>query len=897
MFYFGNAVTVQRWSIKWHRCLIATLLLLYSMSASAIFSIAPASLDFGNVGVGVASTPMSVTFNNDNSTAAIEFTSITATGDYSITHNCPMSPMLLDELTNCTITATFTPSTTGTRNGSINITGFDRSIVLGMSFLPISPSVSLSGVGIRGDLVLGSNNLDFGSIHVGTTSTSQSVSLSNSGNAAVTIEGIDTTAQFAQTNDCPTSLAAGASCTVMVRVSPSSTGDIGGTLTASGSGPQGPTSSATALNAVGLDALVTQIDVSPTSLSFSDTPVGSESNGQNITITNQGTTTLSEISLSLSGDFTETNDCPTTLGPNSSCTVTVTAVPTTSGELSGSFEINATDGTNNLTEVVSLAAVGTIADLVTSDTEVTFPDASVDTSSDPQTVTLTNQGSAPLTINSISTEGDFSQTNDCGSELAAGSSCDIQVVFAPQTMGAASGALVIDTNQGISRITLSGTADDSPQTPGPSDNPVADLLDPFTGGNPNLGSLAEVIGEACPSGRLNDRLQEDCNDVVGAAIGGDPNTATALNQVLPEAATKANSSSQQGGQAQIRNLGSRIAALRAGASGISFQGLDLMIDDKPFSIDTIAQAYKQRGGGASSDNPLMENRLGFFITGDIATGSRDETELESGLDFDTFGLTMGVDYRINPNFILGGALGYVDTATELEDDAAEIDTQGYSLNLYGTYYAEQNYFVDFSLGYGANNFDQSRRISYQLDGLASVDQKLSADYDGSMISLFIGSGYDFSNGPWSFGPRADLEYIKSDVDGFTEKVSNPDADGGGWATRVDDTDQTWLTLKLGGRLAYTHSADWGILIPYTRLDWLHEFEDDAQVINAYFVGDPNAQAIRIESDDPDRDYLRFRLGTSAQFKNGVVGFIDYGTILAHDDWTAHTISIGFRSEF
>ncbi|MCG7873888.1 MAG: choice-of-anchor D domain-containing protein [Candidatus Thiodiazotropha lotti] len=896
MFYLGNAVTVQRWSIsKWQKCLIATLLLLYSMGASAIYSIAPGSLDFGDVGVGVASTPMSVTFNNDNSTAAIEFTSITATGDYTITHNCPMSPVLLDELTSCTITATLTPSTTGIRSGSINITGFDRSIVLGASYLPIAPSVPLTGVGIRGDLVLGSNNLDFGAINVGNSSSTQSVSLSNSGNAAVSIEGISTTPQFSQTNDCPVSLAAGANCTIMVRVSPSSTGDIAGSLTASGSGPQGPTSSVTSLTAVGLAALVSQIEVNPTSLSFSDTPVGTTSDGQNITISNQGNTTLSEISLSLSGDFTETNDCPTTLSPSSSCTVTVSAVPTTAGELSGSFEVNATDGTHNLMEVVSLTAIGTIAELVTSDTEVTFPDASVDSSSDPQTVTLTNQGSAPLSINSISTEGDFSQTNDCGAELAAGSSCDIQVVFSPQSMGDATGALVIDTNQGISRINLSGTADDS--GPAPSDNPVADLLDPYTGGNPNLGALAEVIGEACPSGRLESRLQEDCNDVVGAAIGGDPNTATALNQVNPETATQANNASQQGGQAQIRNLGSRIAALRAGASGISFQGLDLLIDDKPFSIDTIAQAYRQRGGGASSDNPLMESRLGFFITGDIATGSKDETDLESGLDFDTFGLTMGVDYRINPNFILGGALGYVDTTTELEDDAAEIDTQGYSLNLYGTYYAEQNYFVDFSLGYGANNFDQSRRISYQLDGLANVNQKLSADYDGSMLSLFIGSGYDFGNGPWSFGPRADLEYIKSDVDGFTEEVSNPDADGGGWATRVDDTDQTWLTLKLGGRLAYTHSADWGILIPYTRLDWLHEFEDDAQVINAYLVGDPNAQAIRIESDDPDRDYLRLRLGTSAQFKNGVVGFLDYSTILAHDDWTAHTISIGLRSEF
>ncbi|MCG8109860.1 MAG: hypothetical protein N0E59_03775 [Candidatus Thiodiazotropha taylori] len=58
MFYHGNAVTAQRRSISnWHKYLIATLLLLYSMGASAIYSITPGSLSFGNVGVGVASTP------------------------------------------------------------------------------------------------------------------------------------------------------------------------------------------------------------------------------------------------------------------------------------------------------------------------------------------------------------------------------------------------------------------------------------------------------------------------------------------------------------------------------------------------------------------------------------------------------------------------------------------------------------------------------------------------------------------------------------------------------------------------------------------------------------------------------------------------------------------------
>jgi outer membrane autotransporter protein len=898
MFYFGKAITLRKFFLLLLRYLSAPLLLFYSIGASAIYSITPASLDFGNVGVGVASTPMSITFTNTNTSANIEFTSITATGDYSITHNCPLSPSLLGETLSCTITATFTPTTMGSRTGAINITGFDRSIVLGATYLPINPTITLSGNGIRGDLILGSNNLDLGSVTIGHASSSVPVSLINPGNAPVAIEAISATGPFAQTNDCPTSLAASDSCTIMVNVTPTSFGSITGTLTATGTAAQGGTTASTPLTATGLEAVVTQLEVAPVSLDFSEIPVGSSSTEQTISVTNQGNTTVSNLAVAITGDFSESNDCPDTLSPGSSCTITASASPTTEGDISGSVEITGFDGTLNLAQSVALVAIGTIADLVTSDTEVTFPDSSVDTSSDPQVVTLTNQGSAPLTINGITTEGDFSQTNDCGTELAVGANCDIQLVFTPQSSGPASGVLAIDTSQGISRIILTGTADEPTPTPTPSDNPVADLLAPYAGGNPNIMSLGTVIGEACPSGRISDRMQQDCNDVVGAATGGDANTASALRQVTPESATKANRSSRQGGEAQIRNLGSRIAALRAGARGLSFQGLDLLIDDQNFSIDTIAQAYQgQRGAGASGDNPLMESRLGIFITGDISTGSKDETDLETGLDFDTYGITMGADYRISSNFILGGAIGYVDTNTELENDIAEIDTQGFSLNLYGTYYAEQNYFVDFSLGYGVNNFDQSRSINYQLNGLANVNQNLSADYDGDTLSFFVGSGYDFNRGAWTFGPRADLEYLKSNVDSFTEKASSPNADGGGWATRVDDSDQTWLTLKLGGRLAYTHSADWGVLIPYTRLDWLHEFEDDSQIVSAYFVGDPNGQAIQIETDDPDRDYLRLRLGTSAQFKNGMVGFIDYSTILAQSDWTSNTISLGFRTEF
>ncbi len=523
---------------------------------------------------------------------------------------------------------------------------------------------------------------------------------------------------------------------------------------------------------------------------------------------------------------------------------------------------------------------------------IDFGEVDAGTTGQAQTVTLSNDSDGTIAINGITTEGEFSQSNDCGSQLSGGSECRIAVSFTPHTPGTQTGQLVISSDSNTTRVLLTGTA-------ALSVDYVANLLLPYVGDDPNAAATSQIIAAACLSGEISTRMQEDCNAVVTAAYEGVTGTGSALFQITPESATKANRTTRQGGEAQTRNLGTRINALRAGVRGLSFQGLDLKLYGQDLPIGKLATAYQKqlrRGAGASADNALLENRFGIFLTGDISSGSKDSTDNESGLDFDTYGITLGADYRFTNQFILGGAVGYIDTNTTLANSLGDLDTTGYSVSLYGTYYGKQEYFLDFSLSYGSNNFEQRRVVAYELEGLASVNQAMKSDYDGRLISLFLGSGYDFLSGPWTFGPRMDLEYIRSDVDGFSETASDPNVSGGGWTTRVDATDQTWLTVNFGGKLSYTQSTSWGVLTPYTRLDWLHEFKDDAQVINAYFSDDPSGNAIRIETDNPDRDYLRLRLGVTAQFRQGTVVFFDYGTLMAHSNWSSNTINIGVRME-
>jgi len=78
-------------------------------------------------------------------------------------------------------------------------------------------------------------------------------------------------------------------------------------------------------------------------------------------------------------------------------------------------------------------------------------------SSPPVTVTLTNEGSAALSITSINASGDFQQTNTCGTSVAGGGgTCTIQVVFDPTSVGLQTDQITITDNAGTQGITVTG---------------------------------------------------------------------------------------------------------------------------------------------------------------------------------------------------------------------------------------------------------------------------------------------------------------------------------------------------------------------------------------------------------------------------------------------------------
>jgi Beta-propeller repeat len=169
----------------------------------------------------------------------------------------------------------------------------------------------------------------------------------------------------------------------------------------------------------------------PAELQFPTTNVGTTSAPLGTTIYDLGTDALTVSNVAASGDFAvKSNSCGTVPSSGGNCAIQVTFTPTAMGTRNGTLTI--TDSSAGSPHRVTLTGLGATA-LTVSPTQLTFSQATGSTSP-PQTVTLT-AGVDAVEISRIQVSGDFSETNNCGTSIAAGRECEIHVSFTPQTAG------------------------------------------------------------------------------------------------------------------------------------------------------------------------------------------------------------------------------------------------------------------------------------------------------------------------------------------------------------------------------------------------------------------------------------------------------------------------------
>jgi len=401
------------------------------------------TLTFAPQNIGTVSPPQNITLTNFGS-APLDLV-LTASKDFQVGGTCPSA---LGGGYNCTISVSYAPTVTGAETGTVTLTD---------NAFTGAQTIALSGTGTAAVVGISPGTVNFQPQLLNTTSSAQAVFLSNTGTGPLTFSGsaISTTGDFAQTNNCGSALAAGTVCQINVTYKPTIVGSETGNLSVmSNAATQTVTLTGTGSSAT------PSYSVSPESVEFSPQLINTKSTYQSVVLTNTGTTSFTVSSSSITGDFSKTGTCGT-LKANKTCTFKVYFTPTAGGTRTGTLTYNLSTGTTITVALTGTGEATATGWLTFNPSSLNFDNGYVVGDNPSMTITVTNTNGIFAGIYKITKTGSstFTQTNSCGSGLAANATCTITVTFTPTKVGTVTGTLTVTESAGTAHaIALSGTA-------------------------------------------------------------------------------------------------------------------------------------------------------------------------------------------------------------------------------------------------------------------------------------------------------------------------------------------------------------------------------------------------------------------------------------------------------
>lgn len=400
--------------------------------AAPVLTLAPVSVTYSAQQVGSLSANVTVTVTN-NGNAVLTVSSVVTVGDFVSTNTCV--GMFVNPGQSCAVQIAFLPTVVGPRTGQLTVYG---------NAAGGQATALLSGIATApAAVLLTPSALTFAATTVGASSAAQNITISNTGGSAVQLASQAVSGDFQITaNTCGATLPAGVGCTVSVVFAPTANGTRSGTFSVvDDAGTQ-----VASLSGTGTSPATDTLN--PTSLSFSAQQLNTFSTLQQVTLTNAGDVALTLIAAQVtSGDFTVVNGCGTSLAPHSSCALSIGFAPKSVGNQTGSVAIS--DVSRSQTVLLSGVGVAPPGVSLSPVNGLGFSATGVGLSATIQTVTLTNNGGALLTLGNLTITGDFyvyPGSNTCGTTVAPAAVCSVGVGFTPTASGIRNGNLTITSN-------------------------------------------------------------------------------------------------------------------------------------------------------------------------------------------------------------------------------------------------------------------------------------------------------------------------------------------------------------------------------------------------------------------------------------------------------------------
>jgi len=149
----------------------------------------------------------------------------------------------------------------------------------------------------------------------------------------------------------------------------------------------------------------------------------------------------------------------------------------------------------------------------------------------------------------------------------------------------------------------------------------------------------------------------------------------------------------------------------------------------------------------------------FWAAGEVTYGRM--TVGASNNEFHTDGVTLGVDYQLNPHAVVGAAMGYGNDHTDVDGLGTNIKGSQLALSAYGVYEPQQGWLVDGQLGYGDLAFDNQRYSA--LSGTL-----FSAQRKGNSAYVALGLSKPMAVNDFKMRPYVRVSYVETDLEAYSE---------------------------------------------------------------------------------------------------------------------------------
>jgi len=402
---------------------------------------------------------------------------------------------------------------------------------------------------------------------------------------------------------------------------------------------------------------------------------------------------------------------------------------------------------------------------------------------------------------------------------------------------------------------------------------------------------APIIANICANPSPD--LASQCNAIINSALAGNSADVVAgLRALYPQEVISQAIMLNQAAATQFSNVDARLSEVRGGGGGFSVSGLNVGLGSQILPLGMVRAMFGEDDEEATiGGSGELISRWGGFVNGTIARGGQSTGASNRRIvtDYQSLGLTAGVDYRVSTRWVLGGALGFADFESDLEDGGG-LQTNGFTLTGYTSFYPLDRLYVDARLSYSSMSLDLKRRIFFRTPTF-TLDRTALGETDSTQLAFATTVGYHLAQGAWNVTPNLGLRYVDSTIDGFAETGAQDN--NASFAEQNFDS----LQLALGVQVSRVISLSNGVITPQFDLSLNRESKGDARAIDARLAGARAATPFAVVTDDEDSSFGNAGIGFVYVGPNGRQAYISYRRLFGSDTLTRDSINLGARFEF